>query len=55
MTSAAPKSSRSHQPRPNEPQTAHWIDPYGEAESIEITATPEARAYFEQVMSRDEC
>lgn len=55
MTSAAPKSSRSQQPSPHETQTARWIDPYGEPESIEITATPEARAYFEQVMSIDEC
>lgn len=33
---------------------ASWLGPDGEEESIEMTATPAARAYFEQVMSRDE-
>ena len=55
MTTAAPKSPRSNQLRPHETQIAHWIDSQGNLESIEITATPEARAYFEQVMSKDEC
>lgn len=34
--------------------SASWLGPDGEQEFIELTATPEARAYFEQVMSRDE-
>jgi hypothetical protein len=33
---------------------ASWLGPDGEEESIDLTATPAARAYFEQVMSRDE-
>ncbi|MCX2972712.1 hypothetical protein EYC87_03810 [Halieaceae bacterium IMCC8485] len=33
---------------------ASWLGPDGEEESIEMTATPAAIAYFERVMSRDE-
>lgn len=41
---------------PNSPgaSSANWLGPDGEHESIELTATPEARAYFEQVMSKEE-
>lgn len=41
---------------PEQPGTssANWLGPDGEEESIELTATPEAKAYFEQVMSKGE-
>ncbi len=39
--------------RPAGASTAHWVDDDGSEESIELVATPEAKAYFEQVMSKE--
>ena len=41
------------QPQQVNTSTARWISDDGEEEVLELTATAEARAYFEQVMNKE--
>ena len=36
-----------------EASTVHWVSDDGQEESIEMTATPEAQAYFKEVMKKE--
>ncbi len=36
-----------------ESSTVHWVSNDGAEESIEMTATPEAKAYFSEVMKKE--